>query len=132
MTEEIKISKKKVKLFFVLIAVLIAGMVLGNLFPLNAEETGIPIIEGNKLSDSDKNFMVGLANLQTDLILTKNDWCVANGGIWNESIESGELAVTPELAQQIQEAGGTVAENEGKLSVQAEVIRRDGCIFIKK
>jgi hypothetical protein len=139
MNEEIRISKKSLKLLVAWVLVLIVGMIIGNLFPLlqlneteaESNEETFTVVQGT-LSDEDKQFLIGLADQQLMVTASQSDWCLALGGVWNESTETGTMEISDELAEAVQEAGGTVTEREGTYLVSADLIKRDGCILIKK
>ncbi len=135
MGEEIKIttqSTELVKLIAGLALVFVIGFALGNVFPVM--ETAptetvepVPIYEG--LLEGDKNFLIGLANNHLMLSPVKNDWCLTNGGFWNETIEQGELPVDPSQLETLKAEGITVTQKENGYFAQMVLIKRDGCIF---
>ena len=134
---EIVIPVGKVKLAGVILVVLVAGVLFGSFFPVSVTGNAVlptetvlnpEVVAG--LSDEDKNFLLSVANSQVQLNTLQNDWCLSNGGLWNETRKGSELEINPKTADSLKQQGITVIEREGKFFANVLLVERNGCIFI--
>ena len=88
----------------------------------------------NGFTQSDRNFLITVANSEADLIAARTaaivDWCVASGGQWNIIQQNGQVAVNQQTAEQLTQAGADVVQDaNGNYIANIAIISRDTCIF---
>lgn len=121
-----------------IVVALIAGLVIGFVAAGYMQPDGSGAVTTARLSDEDKNFLVGVANAQVDLTtrLTAQqsaglDWCTAGGGQWFTNQRQGQLAVTGQQAQQLQQQGGQVVQAaDGNFLATVVLIDRSSCVVV--
>ena len=117
---------------YALAAVVIVALAVG--FGAGHFLAGGPGSSATSFSDTDRNFLVNVANSQIDLTTARLaaavDWCVANGGTWNLTQQQGTVSVNAEVAAQLEKQGADVTKDvNGNYVAKVLVAARDTCIF---
>ncbi|MFH1240148.1 MAG: hypothetical protein V1672_02930 [Candidatus Diapherotrites archaeon] len=134
MSDELKVSKKKITLALVILGALVIGFVAGTFFAPTAPVSEIQSQTYN-LTEEDKQFLRNLANTEVSAIISQSaqtDWCTVNGGIWNQSTDEGFFEINKEISDELKSQGVTITETEGKYFAPVSFVKRDGCIIPKK
>ncbi|MCX8158607.1 MAG: hypothetical protein N3D73_02975 [Candidatus Diapherotrites archaeon] len=111
-------------LALIVIISFVAGFLTKDFFGTNKQQKIIV-----NLSEEDKNFMLNLANAQSNLTALKSDWCLAKGGIWYEPKQETTIEINYQTAQELRTKGIRVIEKDGKYYTDIVLVRREGCIF---
>ena len=87
-----------------------------------------------KLSDSDKNFMVQIANAQVQLFAQQSaevDWCTALGGKWLTAQKQAQQPVSKADAEALQKQGAIVTQKEdGSFEATVVLLDRGSCAVL--
>lgn len=119
-----------------IVVALVVGLAIGYLAS-NYFAGGQQQVASSGLTVEDKNFLVSVANAQVDLLTRQTalqsaslDWCTASGGQWLTLTRNAQVNVTSEQAQQLQQQGAQVAQQDGNLLATVVLIDRSSCVIV--